>query len=127
MVNTEYVVAILGLVFGYWIVHKLITRNPNQKPGLNNEYPVGTKKELPTPQFLGSPNGASWDIVLDVSSSSKVGDIRRAYKIQMSRYHPDKVAGLGVELRALAERKSKEINGAYRQAMREHGVSEQLW
>ena len=44
----------------------------------------------------------------------------------MGQYHPDKVAGLGVELRALAERKSKEISGAYRQAMREHGVSEQL-
>lgn len=126
MITTEYVVAILGLVFGYWIVHKLITRNPNQKSGLNNEYPADTEKELLTPQFLGSPNGASWDIVLGVSSSSKVEDIRRACRIQMGQYHPDKVAGLGVELRALAERKSKEINGAYRQAMREHGVSEQL-
>lgn len=126
MITTEYVVAILGLVFGYWIVHKLITRNLNQKSGLNNEYRADTEKELLTPQFLGSPNGASWDIVLGVSGSSKVEDIRRAYRIQMGQYHPDKVAGLGVELRALAERKSKEINGAYRQAMREHGASEQL-
>lgn len=127
MIKIEYVVVILGLVFGYWIVHKLITRNPYQKSGLNNEYPAGTEKEFMTPQFSDSPNDASWDIVLGVSSSSKVEDIRRAYKIQMGQYHPDKVAGLGAELRALAERKSKEINGAYRQAMREHGVSEQLW
>lgn len=37
----------------------------------------------------------------------------------MSQYHPDKVASLGPELRDLCERKTKEINTAYDQAMAE--------
>jgi DnaJ-class molecular chaperone len=28
-------------------------------------------------------------------------------------YHPDRVEGLGIELRELAERKAKEVNNAY--------------
>jgi DnaJ-class molecular chaperone len=31
----------------------------------------------------------------------------------MQEYHPDKVAHLGADIRALAERKAKEINEAY--------------
>lgn len=37
----------------------------------------------------------------------------------MSQYHPDKVASLGPELRDLCERKTKEINTAYDQAIAE--------
>jgi hypothetical protein len=40
-------------------------------------------------------------------------DIRKQYLKMISLYHPDKVAGLGDELRELAERKTKEINIAY--------------
>ena len=40
----------------------------------------------------------------------------------MSEYHPDKVASLGKEIRELAERKSKEINAAYRDALFANGV-----
>ena len=46
------------------------------------------------------------------------GDEARAYKRRISEYHPDKVAQMGEEIRALAERRSKEINAAYDEAMR---------
>jgi len=36
----------------------------------------------------------------------------------MKEYHPDKVAGLGAELRELAERKAKEINMAFEELKR---------
>lgn len=39
--------------------------------------------------------------------------VRAAYKKMMREYHPDKVSGLGKELQALAEKKSKQINAAY--------------
>jgi DnaJ like chaperone protein len=38
----------------------------------------------------------------------------------MSEYHPDKVAHLGDEIREIAARKSKEINAAYEEAIRQH-------
>jgi DnaJ-domain-containing protein 1 len=40
----------------------------------------------------------------------------------MTEYHPDKVASLGPELRALAEKKSKEINAAYEFFKKRYGV-----
>ena len=45
-------------------------------------------------------------------------EISHAYKRRISEYHPDKVAHLGEEIRAVAERRSKEINVAYEEAMR---------
>jgi uncharacterized Zn finger protein (UPF0148 family) len=41
-------------------------------------------------------------------------EIKKAYKKRISEYHPDKVSTLGAELREVAERKSKEVNDAYR-------------
>jgi DnaJ-domain-containing protein 1 len=40
--------------------------------------------------------------------------IKSAYRLQMTRYHPDRVAQLGPELQQLAVEKSMQINQAYR-------------
>jgi DnaJ-domain-containing protein 1 len=56
--------------------------------------------------ILGVRRGDSFDV------------IRRAYRQRMKEYHPDKVAGLGAELRELAERKAKEINMAFEELKR---------
>ena len=52
----------------------------------------------------------------------KVGSRVRAvaYRARMSEYHPDKVASLGPDIRALAEQKAKEINAAYAEATAGH-------
>lgn len=52
--------------------------------------------------------------ILGVEGSPGQLQIRKAYKEKMSQYHPDKVSQLGVEIRELADRKSKQINKAYR-------------
>jgi len=39
--------------------------------------------------------------------------VKTAYQNLVKQYHPDKVAGMGVELRELAEKRTKEINQAY--------------
>ena len=52
--------------------------------------------------------------ILGVEGSPDQLQIRKAYKEKMSQYHPDKVSQLGVEIRDLADRKSKQINKAYR-------------
>ncbi len=40
-------------------------------------------------------------------------DIKDAYQDLVQQYHPDKVCGMGDELREVAERRTKEINRAY--------------
>ncbi len=51
--------------------------------------------------------------VLAISHNATIDEIKSAYKKLMMEYHPDKVAGLGAEIKEVAERKSKEINAAY--------------
>lgn len=51
--------------------------------------------------------------VLGVASDASDDDIDRAYRQLMGKYHPDKVAGAAEEIRAMAETRAREINGAY--------------
>ncbi|HEX8954839.1 MAG TPA: J domain-containing protein [Burkholderiaceae bacterium] len=64
------------------------------------------------------PLAERWFLILEVTHGATREEIERAYKIKISQYHPDKVAQLGIEIRELAEAKSKEINAAYDYAMR---------
>jgi len=125
MSHLEYTVIVVGLLVGYWIVSRVMASNSGvaQKTGRADSKDANT--DDPTRPFSETKFPSSWEHVLGIPRSSKVEEIRRVYKIQMSQYHPDKVATLGIELRSLAERKSKEIASAYRQAMVDHGVVEQ--
>ncbi len=51
--------------------------------------------------------------VLQVPRGADSDTIRSAYRKLASQYHPDRVANLGPEFRALAEEKMKGINAAY--------------
>lgn len=50
---------------------------------------------------------------LGVASSASEAEVDQAYRKLMGKYHPDKVAGAADEIRALAEIRAREINGAY--------------
>lgn len=54
-----------------------------------------------------------WPEILGVSPDAPAAEVRRAYQVRISEYHPDKVAHLGAALRNLAHEKTKEINAAY--------------
>jgi DnaJ-domain-containing protein 1 len=51
--------------------------------------------------------------VLGIGVDATAQQQRAAYRERISQYHPDKLAALGPELKALAEEKTKEINRAY--------------
>ena len=115
MSEIEITVILFGLFLGYWVVAKFIGVTPKKveqaPPEPESQY-ESTKEQEPQ----------SWHEILNVSPHAPIDEIRRAYKALMSQYHPDKVASLGEELKALAEKKSKEITSAYRNAMQQRGV-----
>ena len=51
--------------------------------------------------------------ILEVDQNASPSDIKNAFKKKMSRYHPDKVSGLGDKLQQVAEEETKLINVAY--------------
>jgi hypothetical protein len=60
---------------------------------------------------------AGWWTVLELSADASEEQIRAAYLTRIRQYHPDKVAYLGAEIIEVAERRSKEINIAYANAL----------
>jgi hypothetical protein len=51
--------------------------------------------------------------ILEVSASASRETIEVAYRSLISRYHPDKVSGLGADIQELANRRAQELNSAY--------------
>ncbi len=120
MSGIEITVVLFGLFLGYWLVSKFITDRPKNPPSSEPKQPEQEPEKKTSTQ--NEPSLEAWHETLNVSQQATVEEIRRAYKVLMSQYHPDKVASLGDELKALAERKSKEITSAYRNAMQLRGV-----
>ncbi len=108
--NNNDLLTIVGcLLLGYAVVH-LVMRKPTPAPSAPPPAPV------PQP-----PAGPHWTRVLELPADASLDEIRDAYRRLISQYHPDKVASLGIELRDLAEAKSKDIAIAYQDALRERG------
>lgn len=127
MSSTELLVIVFGLFLGYWVVAKLGTNKTTkeqsrsqQKPNSDSEF---SREQAQRERQTEERNPTSWHEVLNVPSCADTAEIRLAYKRLMSQYHPDKVASLGPELKDLCERKTKEINSAYDQAMAERGAA----
>ena len=111
---TEILVLLGGLGLGYGVVAMLV--------GGKRKLAAGDKiaDAAPSEPFIRGADDApslAWPAVLEVAAEASLEDIRAAYRRRISQYHPDKVASLGPELQALAERKSKEIARAYQQAL----------
>ena len=73
----------------------------------------------PSPKQPGAPADDPYSI-LGVPSGASLDEIKSAYRERIKEYHPDRVATLGAELRALAERKTKEINLAFQEISNAH-------
>ncbi|MBF0164075.1 MAG: hypothetical protein HQM01_06115 [Magnetococcales bacterium] len=59
--------------------------------------------------------------VLGICGEPTVARIQWAYRLRVKSYHPDRLASMGVALRALAQEKMREINRAYGILMKAHG------
>jgi DnaJ-domain-containing protein 1 len=97
---------LVGLVvyLGYRLVTTLSQRLPSPREPSS---PPRTPPRTP-PAGNRSPHE-----VLGVSPGASAEEIRAAYQKLIQQYHPDRVAGMGLELRELAEQRTKELNAAY--------------
>ena len=115
MTPPEIAATCIGLIAGYWLVNAYISGK--KPPGSTDSNDPGTEGRRKAPPGF-EPLEPQWYEVLDVGVFATREEITAAYKRRISEYHPDKVAELGDEIREVAERKSKQINSAYDEAMK---------
>ncbi|GEM_PF-889496 len=123
----EIIAILLGLFFGYLLISKIFgSVAPKSDPGQNaNDRPqqeAGHEEGVPfqggATNLGGQEQLRSWHEVLNVPADASLEEIRQAYKILVSKYHPDKVESMGPELKTICEMKSKEINRAFDEAIK---------
>lgn len=61
--------------------------------------------------------------ILGISSDADKTTIKKAYRNMATKYHPDKVANLGPEIKEVAEEKFKAINKAYKKIQNARGMN----
>lgn len=110
---------------GYWVVSALMGRSqkPPATPGSAPHEPPGGAGAGPrdppaAPSAQAGVTLTNWYQILGVAETASMEEVVAAYKRRISEYHPDKVAQMGAEIRALAEQKSQQINAAYELGMR---------
>jgi DnaJ like chaperone protein len=126
MSATEWLALIGGVAVGFCVVYIMLSaggkskRQARTRPRFEQQQTHWQQRqEQPPPRYRPEPSIAGrWFLILEVPQSASREQIERAYKIKISQYHPDKVAQMGIEIRELAEAKSKDINAAYDYAMR---------
>ncbi|MGY3232440.1 hypothetical protein ACVWWJ_003924 [Luteibacter sp. HA06] len=106
MTLADIVVIAICLAIGYKFVTTVMSKPV--EPSAD-----GNRRPEPPNLFQRQP---PWHDVLGVPPDATHEQIVSAYRSQMSQYHPDKVATLGPEIRALAEQRAKELNAAYAEA-----------
>ena len=52
--------------------------------------------------------------ILGLKGKVSISDIHKAYRIKIKENHPDRVANMGKEIKTLAQKRTKEINDAYK-------------
>jgi DnaJ-domain-containing protein 1 len=116
----------IGLGLGYALIisgRELVSGFKTAKTQFfNTQTDSSDRKEENTADTTTTPGIKPWHEVLGVGPAANLQQIKAAYRKKISQYHPDKTAGLGDELRRVAELYTKEINLAYASACKLHGV-----
>lgn len=129
--SAEVFFVLLCFGIGYFLVTKFFPKNrqsdqtkvnksreKRNESSQQSQESKRTDREHKSEKSSASSQNVKWYQVLGVNENSTQSEIRKAYLVKMQAYHPDKVATLAPEFRALAEEKTKEINSAYQLAQR---------
>jgi DnaJ domain len=102
-----------------WEHRQLERRQGERRQGEQWRQKGRSRGEERTRGNTGTRNDAeprTWWEVLEISERSTFEDVKTAYRTKIKECHPDKVMGLAREFQELADRKTKEVNLAFRQA-----------
>ena len=61
-------------------------------------------------------------VILGIQKSASDEEVKMAYREMAKKYHPDKVAHLGEEVKKAAEEKFRNVNDAYDLIKKERGI-----
>ena len=112
--NTDQVAVVaVGLAVGYWVVSGLMSRATAQRTERPQDASASPRAHDEEPRRDPYQQ-------LGLSPTASIEQIRTAYRTLVVQYHPDKVASLGPELRALAEARTKDLTVAYNELVRRH-------
>jgi hypothetical protein len=104
----RWLILLVCFIVGYLVVSRFmgLPKGPDPLAG-GSQGGSGNGKE---PERATMSN---WYRILGVRENAKLDEIKLAYKRAIAQHHPDKVAQMGEEIRAVAEAKTKQINAAY--------------
>jgi len=123
----EKIIILLGLAAGYWLVSAIMDWSARKERAeaahakasrLGDQERIGPENSAHALPTNSADRQSRWFEVLEVPESATTEQITSAYKRKISENHPDKVAQMGAEIRALAELRSKQVNAAYEQALK---------
>ena len=84
------------------------------------DVPPSQPRNAPPPEGRQPQGAHGAHSILGIGRHATFDEIRQAYRLRISEYHPDKVAALGAELRRVAEEMTKKINHAYAELKARH-------
>ena len=120
----DFLVALAGLYFMYANSPK--RRTPGSPTAGTGQREPGAGRETRDPAGGGGdasrqrePGPLDPYEVLGVPLGTPFPDIRRRYRERLLEVHPDRVQHLGEEFQEIAERKTRELNGAFRKIEQE--------
>lgn len=101
-----------GLAIGYWLVSVFTGPRPDSPSH------AADASDPASPDAPSDAGARPWHEVLGVAPDAKPEEARAAFHARMAQTHADKVATMGPEIRALAERLAKELGAAYGESQR---------
>ena len=109
----DFLLVAICAIVGYVAVAAVLARRGRKQERQKEARQKGGSHEAAEPE--------TWFETLKVSPFASKEEIKAAFRLEIAKYHPDRVAHLGIELRVLADERSKKINRAYVEALRVRG------
>ncbi len=93
-----------------------------QRIALNMGVSPADFESLKAPYFKSKD--ANWAYkTLEIESSASNDEIKKAYRRMAMKYHPDKVANLGEDVKRKATEKFRSVNEAYEELKKQRGIN----
>ena len=109
---------ILGLLVRFFYKYKQRVQAYRQYAGQQEQASAEDRRQQQSGHRREAPDSPQNPYrVLGVERNATLEEIKKAYRELANRYHPDKVAHLGDEFKAMAENRFKEIQQAYQEIM----------